>query len=44
MRLRPYSVTILALGGAVPMLLGPSFIFVRPPLLPEDPRASIVTE
>ena len=39
MRLRPYSATILALGGAVLMLLGLYFIFVRPPLLPEDPRA-----
>ena len=39
MRLRPYSASILALGGAVPMQLGPSFILVRPPLLPEDPRA-----
>ena len=39
MRLRPYSATILALGGAILMLLGLYFIFVRPPLLPEDPRA-----
>ena len=30
---------MLALGGAVLMLLGLYFIFVRPPLLPEDPRA-----
>ena len=30
---------MLALGGAVLMLLGVYFIFVRPPLLPEDPRA-----
>ena len=39
MRLRPYSASILALGGTVLMLLGLYFIFVRPPLLPEDPRA-----
>ena len=39
MKLRPSSVTMLALGGAVLMLLGMYFIFVRPPLLPEDPRA-----
>ena len=39
MRLRPYSATILALGGAILVLLGLYFIFVRPPLLPEDPRA-----
>ena len=39
MRLRPYSATILAVGGAVLMLLGLYFIFVRPPLLPEDLRA-----
>ena len=39
MRLRPYSASILALGGAVLMVLGLYFIFVRPPLLPEDPRA-----
>lgn len=39
MKLRPYSVTVLAFGGVVLMLLGLYFIFVRPPLLPEDPRA-----
>ena len=39
MKLRPYSVAMLAFGGAVLMLLGLYFIFVRPPLLPEDPRA-----
>ena len=39
MKLRPYSATILALGGAILMLLGLYFLFVRPPLLPEDPRA-----
>ena len=30
---------MLALGGAILMLLGLYFVFVRPPLLPEDPRA-----
>ena len=35
---RPYSATLLALGGAVLMALGLYFVFVRPPLLPEDPR------
>ena len=39
MKLRTYSVTMLSLGGAVLMLLGLYCIFVRPPLLPEDPRA-----
>ena len=39
MKLQPYSVTMLALGGAILMLLGLYFVFVRPPLLPEDPRA-----
>ncbi len=38
MRLRPYSATVLALGGTVLMALGVYFVFVRPPLLPEDPR------
>ena len=38
MKLRPYSATVLALGGAILMILGLYFIFLRPPLLPEDPR------
>ena len=38
MNLRPYSATVLALGGTILMLLGLYFVFVRPPLLPEDPR------
>ena len=38
MTLRPYSATVLALGGAILMLLGLYFVFLRPPLLPEDPR------
>ena len=39
MKLRPYSATILALGGAVLILLGLYFLFVRPPLLPDDLHA-----
>jgi hypothetical protein len=38
MQLRPYSATVLALGGAIVMILGLYFVFLRPPLLPEDPR------
>ena len=38
MSLRPYSATVLALGGMILMILGLYFVFVRPPLLPEDPR------
>ena len=38
MRLQPYSATMLALGGAILMLLGLYFVPLRPPLLPEDPR------
>ena len=38
MTVRPYSATILALGGAILMILGLYFVFPRPPLLPEDPR------
>lgn len=38
MRLRPCSATALALGGAVLMVLGLYFVFLRPPLLPEDSR------
>ena len=38
MRLRPYSATALALGGAILVALGLYFIFLRPPLLPEDSR------
>ncbi len=38
MLLRPASATVLALGGAVLAALGLYFIFLRPPLLPEDPR------
>jgi hypothetical protein len=38
MTLRPYSATTLALGGAILMFVGLYFVFVRPPLLPEDLR------
>jgi hypothetical protein len=37
-KLRPYSATVLALGGIILMGLGLYFVFLRPPLLPEDPR------
>ena len=39
MRLRPYSATTLALGGTLLVMLGLYFVFVLPPLLPEDPRS-----
>jgi hypothetical protein len=38
MKLRPYSATVLTLGGASLMGLGLYFIFLRPPVLPEDLR------
>ncbi|MEO5672812.1 MAG: hypothetical protein ABIR26_19150 [Ramlibacter sp.] len=38
MRLRPYSATALTLGSAIVVGLGLFFIFLRPALLPEDPR------
>ena len=38
MTLRPYSATALAIGGAIAMALGLYFIFLRPPVLPEDLR------
>ncbi len=39
MRLRPYSATALALGGTILVILGLYFVFLRPPLLPEDLRS-----
>ena len=36
--LRPYSATVLALGDAILIALGLYFVFLRPPLLPEDLR------
>lgn len=38
MKLRPYSATFLTVGGILLMGLGLYFVFLRPPLLPEDPR------
>ena len=38
MKFRPHSATVLALGGAILIILGLYFVFLRPPLLPEDPR------
>lgn len=38
MKLQPYSATVLALGGAILMILGPYFVLLRRPLLLEAPR------
>ena len=38
MRHLPYSATALTIGGAILMVLGLYFAFLRPPLLPEDAR------
>lgn len=39
MKTKPFtSSVILALGGIILMLLGMYFVFIRPPLLPEDLR------
>ena len=38
MKPRNLSSSVLALGGIILMGLGLYFIFIRPPLLPEDPR------
>ena len=38
MTLRPYSAVALVIGGAIAMALGLYFIFLRPPVLPEDLR------
>lgn len=35
-KLKPYSVSILALAGLLLVAMGIYFIFIRPPLLPED--------
>ena len=35
-KLKPYSATLLAIGGFTLMTMGSYFIFFRPPLLPED--------
>ncbi len=38
MKLKPYSSIVLALGGVILMGLGMYFVFLRPAMLPEDPR------
>ena len=35
-KLKPYSATLLAIGGFTLMVMGSYFIFFRPTLLPED--------
>jgi len=37
-KLKPYSASLLAFGGFLLMAMGAYFIFLRPPLLPEDSR------
>ena len=37
-KLKPYSASILALAGTLLVAMGIYFIFLRPPLLPEDLR------
>ena len=37
-KIKPYSASLLALGGFLLMAMGVYFIFLRPPLLPEDSR------
>lgn len=36
MKLKPYSASLLTLGGILLMIMGIYFVFLRPPLLPED--------
>lgn len=36
MNLKPYSATVLFLTGLIMTVMGLYFIFLRPPLLPED--------
>ena len=38
LKLKPYSSSLLALGGLLLMAMGAYFVFLRPPLLPEDSR------
>jgi hypothetical protein len=38
MKIQPYSAVFLAMGGMILTGLGLYFVFLRPPLLPEDPR------
>lgn len=37
-KLKPYSASVLALAGSLLVAIGIYFIFLRPPLLPEDLR------
>ena len=41
--LKPYSSSLLVLAGVVLMIVGFYFIFLRPPLLPEDLRYTGIT-
>ena len=43
MKPSPYSAATLALGGIILMGMGAYFVFVRPPLLPEDLRSAAVS-
>jgi hypothetical protein len=36
LKLKPYSVSLLAFGGFLLVAMGVYFVFMRPPLLPED--------
>lgn len=38
LNLKPYSASLLALGGLLLMMMGLYFVFLRPSLLPEDLR------
>ena len=42
-QLKPYSASILAFGGFLLLAMGVYFIFIRPPLLPEDLRYMKIT-
>ena len=38
LKLKPYSASLLAVGGLLLVAMGIYFVFMRPPLLPEDLR------
>ena len=42
-KIKPYSASILAFGGFLLLAMGIYFIFIRPPLLPEDLRYMKIT-
>lgn len=42
-KLKPYSASILVFGGFLFLAMGVYFIFIRPPLLPEDLRYMKIT-